>query len=88
VTRLCTDGHKNACSFLYARAARACREMGFSRIQTFILPDECGASLRGAGWACDGLSRNAGKGWATRNRRQDQPQGPKVRWSLQLVCAA
>lgn len=32
VTRLCTDGEKNACSFLYGAAARAAFALGYSRI--------------------------------------------------------
>ena len=37
VTRLCTDGTKNACSFLYGAAARIAKEMGYKQIQTYIL---------------------------------------------------
>jgi len=37
VTRLCTDGTKNACSFLYALAARATFALGYRRIGTYIL---------------------------------------------------
>ena len=50
VTRLCTDGTKNACSFLYGKAARAAFALGYRRIGTYTLPDEGGASLRAAGW--------------------------------------
>lgn len=49
VVRLVTDGTKNACSFLYARCARAAEAMGFDFIQTYTLPEEGGASLRAAG---------------------------------------
>ena len=34
VTRLCTDGTRNACSFLYGAAARAAFALGFKRIGT------------------------------------------------------
>lgn len=79
VTRLCTDGTKNACSFLYALAARVTREMGFTSVQTFILPTESGVSLKAAGWKFDGMSNAAS--WQTRaNRRTDQPTEPKHRW--------
>lgn len=40
VTRLVTTGEKNVCSFLYSACARIAREMGFDRIQTFILEEE------------------------------------------------
>src|SRR5678815_3183719 len=35
VTRLCTDGSKNACSFLYGCAARAAFALGYERIGTY-----------------------------------------------------
>lgn len=54
VTRLCTDGTRNACSFLYAAAARAAAAMGYDRIITYTLKSELGASLRAAGWTCQG----------------------------------
>ncbi len=31
VTRLCTDGTKDVCSFLYSRCARICKEMGYKK---------------------------------------------------------
>ncbi len=89
VTRLCTDGTRNACSALYGAAARAARALGYRRIQTYTLPEEGGASLRGAGWLCEG-ERGGGE-WrysepqqvlpGMTNRRTDQPQGSKVRWA-------
>lgn len=50
VARLCTDGTRNACSILYAAAARAAAAMGYQRIGTYTLPEEGGASLRASGW--------------------------------------
>lgn len=50
VTRLCTDGTRNACSFLYAAAARRARAEGYAKIITYILQSETGTSLRAAGW--------------------------------------
>lgn len=37
VTRLCTDGTFNGCSFLYGCCARIAREMGFRKIITYTL---------------------------------------------------
>jgi len=90
--RLATNGHKNACSFLYGRAARAAREMGYRIIVTYTLESEPGTSLRAAGWICDGRVRRDGKGWQNRPGRQAENQGPKVRWHKHLngkcpVCA-
>lgn len=53
VTRLCTDGTHNACSFLYAKAAKIAQEMGYSKIITYILQSESGISLKSAGWHCE-----------------------------------
>jgi len=50
VVRCATNGHRNACSFLYAACARIAREMGFERIITYTLDDESGASMRALGW--------------------------------------
>jgi hypothetical protein len=50
VTRLCTDGTKNACSLLYGAAWRAARALGYRRLVTYTLPEEGGASLRASGW--------------------------------------
>ena len=61
VNRLCTDGTKNACSFLYAAAWRAAKAMGYKKLVTYILDTENGASLRAAGFRCAGLA--GGKRW-------------------------
>ncbi len=85
VTRLVTNGKKNACSILYAAAARIAKEMGFERIQTFILEEETGVSLKAAGWEFEQMSK--GGDWNTparKGRRTDQPQGAKQRWKKEL----
>jgi hypothetical protein len=86
VTRLATDGTYNACSILYAAAARACTAMGFMRIQTYTLPSEGGASLRAAGWKNEGAA--GGGQWKHTDgkpRRTDQPTDVKTRWSR--ICS-
>ncbi len=85
VTRLATDGHKNACSFLYAAAARAGTSLGYLAIQTFILASEPGASLVAAGW--HPLGESEGGDWnrpSRGNRRIDQPQEPKFKYGKNL----
>lgn len=88
VTRLVTDGTPNACSMLYAAAARAAQAMGFERIQTFILHEEPGSSLRGAGWDDEGTS--AGGNWFRDGNPKHQQQtsahlaGKKRRWAKRL----
>ena len=50
VVRCCTDGTYNVCSFLYSKAARIAKEMGYKRIITYILQSEQGTSLKASGW--------------------------------------
>ena len=82
VTRLVTDGTRNACSILYAACARVGREMGYKKIQTYILDSELGTSLKASGWSSEG---EAGGGqWRHTDgkpRRTDQPNCPKQRWA-------
>jgi hypothetical protein len=66
VTRLCTDGTQNACSFLYGAAARAAFALGFKRVGTYILASEPGTSLRAAGWRQIGEVR--GRSWSAPSR--------------------
>jgi hypothetical protein len=90
VTRLVTDGTRNACSLLYGAAARAAEAMGFDAIQTFILDTEPGISLRASGWVR--IADSAGGDWnraSTKEHKQwlfddynrtDQPMVPKVKY--------
>lgn len=85
VTRLVTDGTMNACSMLYAAAARAGQAMGFERIQTYILDTELGTSLRAAGW--EDMGSAGGRQWIHtdgRHRRTDQPTTMKRRYAKTL----
>jgi len=73
VNRLCTDGTKNACSFLYGAAWRAARAIGYTKIITYILASESGVSLKAAGWSCAGPA--GGLCW-TGKRRPKSPLYP------------
>lgn len=66
VTRLCTDGTKDACSFLYGASARAAFALGFKRIGTYILASEPGTSLTAAGWRL--IGETGGGSWSRSNR--------------------
>lgn len=66
VTRLCTDGTRNACSFLYGACARAAFALGFKRIGTYILASEPGTSLTAANWRLVGEVR--GRSWSCQSR--------------------
>lgn len=81
ITRMVTDGTKNACSALYSACARVCCEMGFLKIQTFILESESGVSLKAAGWWFEDWSD--GGDWnrpSRKGRRVDQPMQKKQKW--------
>lgn len=80
VNRCATDGTKNACSFLYGAARRACFALGYRRLITSTLPEEAGISLKAAGFKCLGV-RKGGK-WSRLERvRLDlQPTGQKLLW--------
>ena len=85
VTRLCTDGTHEACSALYAAAARVAKELGYEKIQTFILESETGVSLKASGWVFEGTSGGGDWNGATRRgRRTDQPMCAKQRWARVL----
>ena len=82
VSRLCTDGTENACSKLYGACARIAKEMGYTKIQTYILDEELGTSLRASGWKIEATT--SGGQWTHTDgkpRRTDQPISPKQRWA-------
>jgi hypothetical protein len=85
VVRLCTDGTKDVCSFLYAKAARIAKEMGYERIVTYILESEDGTSLKAAGWKQTGTT--SGGEWTrpSRPRETKAPTCPKKRWEKSLI---
>jgi hypothetical protein len=66
VTRLATDGTRNACSFLYGAAARAAFALGYKRVGTYILKSEPGTSLKAAGWR--EIAQVRARSWSTPTR--------------------
>lgn len=74
VLRLCTTGGRNVCSFLYSRAARIAKEMGYEKIITYILESESGTSLKASGWVCEADGVGGGD-WNTPSRpREVEPE--------------
>jgi len=86
VTRLATDGTRNACSFLYGAAARATFALGFRRIGTYILVSEDGASLRASGWRL--LGERGGGSWSvpSRPRTDNHPMERKQLFQLEMTA--
>ncbi len=95
VTRLCTDGTKNACSALYAACARIAKTMGYEKIITYILASESGTSLKASGWKCEAVGVGGLKWKRSDGIRTDSvvnlfgeekkyPQELKQRWFKKL----
>jgi hypothetical protein len=82
ITRLCTDGTRNAASFLLGRAAKAAFALGFTRIGTYTLKREPGTSLVAAGWTK--IAEVVGRSWDTPSRRRTDkhPTEDKLLWEL------
>jgi hypothetical protein len=77
VSRLCTTGTPNVCSFLYSKASRVARELGFRSIFTSILETELGVSLRAAGWVHVYTTRGGSQDRPSRRREDKTPICPK-----------
>lgn len=82
VTRLATDGTKNACSALYAAAWRAARALGYRKLVTYTLATESGTSVKAAGWTQVGAVR--GRSWdcPSRPRVDRTPTQDRLRWEV------
>ncbi len=100
ITRLCTEGHYNACSFLYGACRRAAKALGYHRIVTYTLASEPGTSLKAAGWIRTCEVKATSWNNSTRSRpntdlfgEELRPEGEaKVRWECLLnpleLCTA
>ena len=76
VLRLCTDGTRNACSFLYAKSAQAGKALGYYRIGTYILGEELGTSLEASGWIQ--THTTAGGNWSSVSRDRASDKFPET----------
>lgn len=85
IVRCCTDGTKNACSFLYSRMARIAKEMGYKKIITYILDSETGVSLKASGWEKE-VDVQGNRTWdcKSRPRTTTAPTCAKQRWAKVL----
>ncbi|MDG4795072.1 XF1762 family protein [Micromonospora sp. WMMD1082] len=82
VTRVATDGHRNACSLLYAAAWQAGKALGYRRMVTYTQQGESGASLRAVGWRVV-AARPPAPGWSRPSRpRHDDGTAhtARLRW--------
>lgn len=80
ITRVATDGAKNACSALYGALCRAAKALGYREAWTYTLPEEPGTSLRAAGFVDMGLTKGGTHSRKGRPRQHPERDGPKRRW--------
>lgn len=85
VVRMCTNGTPNVCSFLYSRAARIAREMGYEKIITYIMDTEVGTSLKACGWHKEADTRGHSWNCPSRPRSTAAPTCNKQRWAKNLI---
>lgn len=83
--RVVSDGTRNVCSKAMGWAVREAKRRGYSRVITYTLEEESGASLRATGFVADG--RSEGGSWSSRSRRRvdRHPTSPKIRWARILA---
>lgn len=94
IVRLCTDGTRNAVSFLVGAVKRAGRALGYKRVISYTLESENGAS-----WWASGMTqvgKTDGGAWSGtygeptlfepegKRRSNDHPLEPKRRWEIRL----
>ena len=79
ITRVATDGTKNACSALHGRCRRVAQAFGFRVIRSKTLLEEMGASMRASGFEEDGLTD--GGEWSRPGRQRETVNASqKRRW--------
>ena len=83
ISRVCTNGTRNACSMLYGACCRVAQVMGYKLVITYTLKSEPGTSLRASGFTRDGEA--GGTHWTgQRDRGQAIPAELKTRWRKNL----
>lgn len=83
ITRVCTNGHPNACSKLYAACRNVWRAMGGHRLVTYTLASEPGTSLKAAGFHIE-AHLPARANWNTDKRprpNNTEPCPARIRWA-------
>ena len=93
ITRVTTDGTRNACSMLYGAICRAAKNLGYTSVITYTQEGETGASLRAAGFAPEAALPPA-RPWTQPSRpryeenlfgERKRPKGQKTRWRRHLT---
>lgn len=66
ITRVATDGCKDASSALYGAARRAAFALGYRKVVTYTLQSESGVSLKAAGYRV--VAEVKGRSWSCKSR--------------------
>lgn len=83
------EGGQNLCSALYGACWREAKSRGCTRLVTFVLPSEGGASLRAAGWQLVAEDTGGGSwGREGRERKDKAPTCKKNRWEISTTPRA
>ena len=77
----------NACSMIYAAAAKEAKSRGFSRIITYTLESESGHALKASGWTAVAVTKGGSWNCPSRPRTDKAPTCRKVRWARGLTKA-
>lgn len=84
VTRVATDGTRNANSMLYGAIQRAAFALGYRRLITYTRTDESGASLRGVNWKV--VAQRPARSWDTcsvkRPRKESTDPHGRLLWEV------
>ncbi|MCX6763333.1 MAG: hypothetical protein NTZ97_01180 [Candidatus Moranbacteria bacterium] len=86
ILRVCTDGTRNANSFLYDKVRKIAGLMGYKTVITYTLEKESGASLKAL--RAKVVSKVQKNTWNRKNRlREEQPVylEPKLRWNIPVL---
>ena len=88
VLRVCTVDHapKGSNSFLYSRCWVAWRAMGGTRLITYTLTTESGASLRGAGWQVLHKTKDGHNDWEAKARMTGRARQWQPIYGQQKIC--
>lgn len=84
ISRVATDGAKDACSMIYGALCRAAKALGYREAWTYTLPDEPGTSLRAAGFEDMGMTDGGEHDRPSRHRKPAKHPEPKRRWVRRL----
>lgn len=81
ITRVASDGTRNACSKAMAWAIAEARNRGFKKVISYTLATESGGSLKAVGFELDATTRGGSWNCPSRPRAADRhPTTPKTRW--------